>query len=363
MKVGIIYLGRHGAGGAISLEIAKHLDEYARVFVVLSEQGEIRPVWSETGLAVRFVPTFTSLSDAAKQTLVFFRLKRIIDLVLQEKPDALVFPMFHVWSPVLQFFLRRIPTVIFVHDVVPHPDLQGKVFGWLENFSIAQADRCVVLSPQLQEPLVERGCPVARVDVLTLGPLLSQAALDPAASEIPTLLFFGRIVPYKGIEILLEAYRQLRQGRSARLLLAGEGDLSPYASALAGLPDVEIINRWIGEQEIAEIFSRAHLVVLPYTSASQSGVIPVAASLGLPVLATRTGGIPGQLEHGKTGWLVEPGSAPALLDGMRHLLQQPEEMRQLGQALKDEFFTRRSWRDIAGKLNQILETVTQERGR
>ena len=101
------------------------------------------------------------------------------------------------------------------------------------------------------------------------------------------LLFFGRNSPYKGLDVLLKAFRSVRNREDVELLIVGEGDMSPFAAMLKGLKHIYVTNRFIPEEEVANVFKKASIVVLPYTSATQSGVIPVAAAFKLPVIATR----------------------------------------------------------------------------
>jgi len=80
------------------------------------------------------------------------------------------------------------------------------------------------------------------------------------------------------------------------------------------------VNRWISDTEVANFFRRADVLVAPYREASQSGVIPIACALGLPVVATRVGGLIEQVEDGKTGLLVEPNNPEQLADACVQLL-------------------------------------------
>ncbi len=155
--------------------------------------------------------------------------------------------------------------------------------------------------------------------------------------------------------MLLDAFAQVSARRpNVRLLIAGDGSLGPYRRQLKNLKRVEIINRWVAEDEISQLFERADMVVLPYTSASQSGVLAVAAGYGLPVIATQVGGLPEQISDGKTGLLVPPGSAEALAAAIERLLDDHDLANQLGRALRREFEEQRSWEKVAGKLLDVI---------
>ena len=187
--------------------------------------------------------------------------------------------------------------------------------------------------------------------------------MNPLSGNVPTLLFFGRIVLYKGLDVLLQAYADVRQTHTARLVIAGEGDLRLYQKALHTLPDVKVINHWIPEDEIEELFLKSDLLVLPYIGASQSGVIPIAAALGLPVIASCTGGIPEQIEDGKSGWLVQPASKDALAAAIVEALDNPALARQRGEALRTRYESQLfSWEQIARQVRESLKKAAQAAG-
>lgn len=357
MKIALIYLGRRGAGLPISLELARHLAKNDEVLAVLSDQAATAAGWAESGAKTLTTATYHNLSQAVWSWIDQRRIRRLATQIDAWKPEVLFFPMFYTWNPFLQARLRHIPSVIAVHDPRPHPGLSDRLFQWLEDRSIRQAARGLVFSRSLAPELARRGLSSERIDSISLGafdyqPGASSSNPQPKDSARPTLLFFGRITAYKGLEILLQAFQRLRS--PARLLIAGDGDLRPYRSLLSST-GVEVINRWIADEDIPAIFRQADVLILPYTSASQSGVIPIAATFGLPVIATRTGGIPEQIQDGRNGLLVEPGSVDQLAGAIELLLADPPSAQTLGKKLQEDFETQRSWQQIASQVRNSLE--------
>jgi glycosyltransferase involved in cell wall biosynthesis len=244
--------------------------------------------------------------------------------------------------------LASIPSVVMVHDPRPHPGLMGKIVRHFEDPSLLRAARCMLFSHSLIADLYARGVQAGRISVAPLGLMDYTEGQVLPAPRPQTILFFGRITPYKGIEILLPAFEQVqRQFPQARLILAGSGSLLPYLVALHRLTGVEVINRWIDESEIHALFARAGVVALPYTSAAQSRVLTIAASFALPVVTTRTGGLSEQLEDGKTGWLVPPGDVNALAAALQRLLAEPALAEQMGITLREDYLSARSWERAA----------------
>jgi D-inositol-3-phosphate glycosyltransferase len=136
--------------------------------------------------------------------------------------------------------------------------------------------------------------------------------------DAPTLLFFGYIKPYKGLDLLLEAMPSiLREIPAAKLVVAGEvyGDDSVYTGLIArhGLgKSVLWHGRFIANDETAGYFRAADLAVLPYRSATQSGVTKAAFAFDLPVVATDVGGLGEVIHSGVNGYLTTPGDPAAL---------------------------------------------------
>jgi glycosyltransferase involved in cell wall biosynthesis len=366
MRIGIIHLGRRGAGGPISFELATRLAAREPVLVVLSTQLEGLDVWQKSGLELLTTATYRSTAGAVLAWLNHIQLHRLASRIRAWKPDVLLYPLFYTLNPFLQMHLGGIPSVVAVHDPQPHPGLRDRAYHFIENLSIRQATRCYILSEAFRVPLQQRGVAPERIDYIPLPDLSYYRRFTTPGGistiqnpdESPILLFFGRITAYKGLEVLLQAYRQIRLGdqchppRPVRLLIAGDGDLRPYQPLLEGLPDVEIANRWIEESEIHTFFERARMLVAPYTSASQSGVIAIAAGFGLPVVATHTGGIPEQIQQDKTGILVRPGSVDELAKAIEGLLDDPARADALGQKLREDTLDHRNWDRITALVGE-----------
>ena len=360
MKIAFIYLGRRGGGAALSYELAVHLARRIQMLAVISTYVENDRLWQASGLELCQTETYRNLVQAVWGWISPVKMRALAVQIRAWEPDVLLFPMFYTWNPLLQRLLPEIPSIVAVHDPTPHPGLVDRVYSWLENASLRRARRCLAFSRSECPALVQRGVTADKIDIIPLGEFSSyrEAAilqLDQPRPKPPILLFFGRITAYKGLDVLLQAFQQIHQQQEARLVIAGDGDIRPYLPLLKGTPDVELINRWIADDEISALFQRASLVILPYTSASQSGVIPIAAAFRLPVIASRVGGIPEQIEDGKTGLLVEPGSVAQLATAMGRLLGNPELSYQLGHSLGEDYQKNRNWDQIAEAVRQVCE--------
>jgi len=133
----------------------------------------------------------------------------------------------------------------------------------------------------------------------------------------PLLLFFGYVRAYKGLDVLLDTMALLRSSVSPKLLVVGEfyDGKERYVERLEalGITDmVEIRDSFVPNEEVNLYFSAADVVVLPYLSASQSGIIQIAFALNRPVITTSVGGLPEVVPDGRVGFVVEPGHPQAL---------------------------------------------------
>jgi glycosyltransferase involved in cell wall biosynthesis len=246
------------------------------------------------------------------------------------KPDAVIMSW---WTPffapcfwTLSFLLRRlgkIPVIYLCHNIAPHE--KRIVDVPLTKLALGEADFLVLLSQQSERELGEL-LPNANYTVLYhprysffLKPgLVRDEARTRLELEGRTLLFFGYVRPYKGLKVLLEAFAALApKGIADRLLVVGEfyEDRSGYEEKIRelGLRDrVTLVDRYVSDEEVAVYFQACDLLVLPYLSATQSGVIQIAQSFGLPVVTTNVGGLPEVVEDGITGFLVPPNDPEAL---------------------------------------------------
>ncbi|MDO4462506.1 MAG: glycosyltransferase, partial [Bacteroidia bacterium] len=134
-------------------------------------------------------------------------------------------------------------------------------------------------------------------------------------------LFFGRVTEYKGIDILLEAYAMLSKERDdVSLRIIGEGDFSPYRHLLANCKNCVVDNRYVGDDEVHSFFSMNNTItVIPYTSATQSGVIPIAMREQSLIINTRISGLLEQTQNGALSLCCDV-SAEALYEQMLYAI-------------------------------------------
>lgn len=189
--------------------------------------------------------------------------------------------------------------------------------------------------------------PHGPLDYLTRMPAEAPLPADLEAATGPVILAFGLIRPYKGTDVLLEAFRWLE---GAELWVVGRpfgveiDDLVELARGARGT--VRFVPRFVSDAELPAYFRRADLVVLPYTDAEQSGVLYTALAFGKPIVLSAVGGFPEVAAHG-AGRLVAPGDAEALAAALAELLADPAERERLAAGARAAASGPYSWEAIA----------------
>jgi glycosyltransferase involved in cell wall biosynthesis len=178
-------------------------------------------------------------------------------------------------------------------------------------------------------------------------------------------LFFGYVRRYKGLDVLLSAWKEVRERRPATLLVAGEfyEDPAPYrrlAAAAGGDPGVRLLERYLPDEEVECVFKAADVVVLPYRSATQSGVTHVAYALGVPVIITGVGGLAETVRGGETGLVVPPENPPALAEAIVRFFA--EGMRERLAAGVGALKAEHSWERLAEHTVALVDALRPARG-
>jgi glycosyltransferase involved in cell wall biosynthesis len=236
--------------------------------------------------------------------------------------------------------LPRRPRVLTAHDVLPREPKPSQLAGQRRLYE--RMDAIVVHSEHGAARLRdELRLDPQKVHVIPHGVLDNLAGVAPEplfAKTKPVVLFFGLIRPYKGLDVLLEAWRAARP--DAELWVVGMPRMD--ASFIHG-PGVRTALRFVSGPELAGAFAAADLVVLPYREIDQSGVLFTALAFGKPLLLSAVGGFP-EIEGAE---LVPPGDAQALATQLTALLADPAKLARMAAASRALAAGPYSWDGIA----------------
>ncbi len=330
-KILLWYWGRTGAGPLYTLELLRALRGQPGLTVTasLANGNSLRDDFLAQGGSLHWVETYQDKLSFALGTLRLPWLRHAFqDFLRQERFDAVLSTMGHLWTPLLADCVTTSGAVYIpvLHDATPHPGEAQPLWRWRRRCELKQARHVITLSAAVARGVTANtGYPADNISVIPYGvaplPGLPLTARSYPVGRPFRFLFFGRIMAYKGLDILLDAWREVQQQRSqAELVIAGAGDLAPYTQRLALSKGVTCVTRWIGDAEIPKLFTDADAVVLPYREASQSGVTNQAYAAGLPIVATPVGGLVEQVIPDKTGILAANISASALAAAMLQMM-------------------------------------------
>ena len=341
--------------GEYCIRLANAVSRHADVLLVMPDRLAA-PHVEKLESAVRLF-SFKSprLRQPVRQLLT---IRKVFRGIQEFAPDVIHYQGFHPWLDLALPLWRRYPLVCTVHDFRPHPGdkLSQKTPFWLEMFLRRRANQLIVHSEHVRTLMAQAldgaGGNISLMPHIQIG---QQPSVPMADGQEHLLLFFGRIWEYKGLEYLIRA-EPLISARvpDVRIMIAGEGeDFSRYERLMVHPERFIVHNEFISEQSTAEYFRRASVVVLPYIEASQSGVIPLAYSAGKPVVATNVGGLPEMVEHGRTGYVVNPRDPEQLADALVRLLLDSTMRRQMGVNAKNKIELECSPETIALKTVEV----------
>lgn len=235
-------------------------------------------------------------------------------------PDLVIFQWWHpFFAPMIGTLTRAfhrlgLNSVLECHNVFPHE--RSPLDGALIKFASQAIDNFITHSHKDRDDLLSfaQGKRISVCPLPIPDEFASHSNNDRAGR---TILFFGTIRKYKGLEVLLRALPKILSTTECHLLVAGEfyESVDKYQKLISELgleSHVTLENRYIANEEIPKIFERADVLVLPYLNATQSAVANMALANGLPVIASNTGGLSEVVISNVNGLLFPSGDAEAL---------------------------------------------------
>jgi glycosyltransferase involved in cell wall biosynthesis len=258
------------------------------------------------------------------------RLLQLRRQIRRFRPDVIIVSMNFAQAMPLSFSLAATGSRLLyvVHDAVPHPgDYMPRVQKITQRGLIACARQLVFLSAYVGEN-IRRTLPRRHRNNMAVLNLTKQALANRTEprtlreNEPLRFLFLGRLLQYKGLDILAEALERLQHRNDWRLTIAGNGDERAFVlKHFRQFPQVDLSHmRWLLEAEVDTLIAEHDVIVCPYTEASQSGVLPEAFSIGIPAVVTPVGALPEQIGFGRAGWLASTATPGDLAVAMEAAL-------------------------------------------
>ncbi len=264
-----------------------------------------------------------------------------------------------------RWLLPRRPIVLTAHDLLPREPRPGQSAAQRRLYDAV--DGIVVHSRYGHDQLVQRlAIDPGKVRIIPHGSFVHLTAAPPGASlpaelpatELPVVLFFGLLRPYKGLETLLAAWRGIED---AELWIVGRPRMALEPLRRLAGPNVRFVPRFVGDVELAACFRRADVVVLPYTRTErfdQSGVLATALAFGTPAVLSDIGGF-GEVAALGAARLVAPGEVAALRAALAELVGDPAARSRLAEAARRAAAGPYSWETAAARTLELYAELTR----
>lgn len=346
-KITLLYLGSSGAGPVYSLEMAKALVESGRCELQIIISKEIKNIDSwynyfQDHQLKNFITIDTYKHSSLSVLFSFFniiKIKALIDIISKFKPDYLYLPFGLMWAPIIfPIIYKKIRIIDTLHDPHPHDiskNLFIKMFNKLIDYSFRYVTDIIILNNRDFDYVKKKYKKnVFVIPHASFHYYFKQNSIIPKLEKNLnyTIGFLGRIEPYKGLDLLVEAFDNIHI-HQLKLIIAGNGVLpAELKKKIEANDNIILINRYIEDNEFSEILDSIDIVVLPYKRASQSGVVPMAFAAAKMVIVTDVGALKEQVPI-DTGIVVH-ADCKSIAYAIQSLYKNPNQILQYGNNAK-----------------------------
>jgi glycosyltransferase involved in cell wall biosynthesis len=312
--------------------------------------------------ASRLAPGSSLTAQRARRVL---KLAEHVPDMLRYRRDARAADVVHFqWLAMQQLdrrlLPRNVPLVLTAHDVLPREPRVGQRDAQRRLYD--RFDAIVAHTEHSRDRLTrELGVDPTRVHVIAHGAFAHLAELPAGPAPFQTdkrvVLFFGLLRPYKGLDVLLDAWRGIDD---AELWIVGMPRMDVAELRARAPASVRFVTRFVADAELPAYFRRADLVVLPYREIEQSGVLFTALAFGKPLLVSDIGGF-SELAARGAAHAVPPGDASALRDALITLLGDPAALERLRGGSLAAAAGEYSWESIARRTLALYDSLLRSR--
>jgi glycosyltransferase involved in cell wall biosynthesis len=350
-------------------ELCTALSEIKDINVLVPDYANVNK-FGKTLNVIKF-PFPSSLIESIFWVVNPFTYIYLMKKIKEINPDLIHIPFEMRFPFYFELFLSKsYPIVLTVHE--PKPTLVTKSLSKLiiQNLKTINcyllckyADKVIVHGNAHRDYLVGKGVHESKIKVISLGDFstaIVSKVKDTIREDKNNILFFGRIEDYKGIEYLIQAGKIVEKYiPDITITIAGKGNFSKYKQLIGTDSHFIVINKFLEDEEVATLFQKTSLVVLPYIVGSQSGVISIAYAFKKPVIVTDVGNFSEMVENEITGLIVPPKDHEALARAIIRLLNDNKlrnDMGLKGSNLSKDLF---SWNIYANKTRDIYQKVAE----
>ena len=326
MKVLIWQWGRRGAGPRFAAELQRNFAGVPQTepLLSLSAGAEILGTGAPPPCDLAF-PTYDGLLGFAVRALrAPVLVPGLAGWLRDNRVDVALCAMPAPLDLLMAAALHRagVPFAVVVHDADLHPGDAFPLQMRLQRLLLARADRLFALSTHVADRLRQQGIASGRsLMTVSLPPFAFGERPPPPGAHGGRLrlLSFGRLLPYKGLDLLAASLALLGERADFEVRVVGSGPETAVLDTLRAMPGVSVENRWVPEDEVGALLAWADGLVLSHREASQSGVAAAAVAARRWLVATRVGGLEEQLRDEPMAIMCDPTPA-SLAQGVACLL-------------------------------------------
>lgn len=327
-------------------------DGFIQLCNYLSKENDVVILTNE-GISNDVIPkgkiyTFTFDKSHLTTFLSFAEYKNLIKIIKGINYDCAFIYYFH---PINLFLFTQIDhsrLAVYIHDHIVHlgtPFLKRMLINMQLRQMFKKAEAIIVSSDFMRQDIIQKKLCVdgSKIYINRLG-LLENHLYPKNVAEDIDVLFFGRIEYYKGLDILFDSYRYLID-KSVCFTIVGRGNILETFH-LKKIPSfVEVVNRYVSDEELALYIQRSKLIVLPYYEATGTQTVQTVFYYKKPIIATNVGCLPEYITNGKDGLIIPPGNPQELAHAIDLLLGNDSLRIKMGQ-------------NGANKLNDFFSNTT-----
>ena len=333
LKNNILYVGFFSSRGAMAddfISIGNHLSNYSNLYILT---GMV-----DSGIIMPEARSICQLPFNICKKSSYFRIsnyKQMYKYIRQNPVDIVFFKTPNPINGVISFLLRNKPQVYYVHDYKPHSGT-NKVINTILKITdriMSKYCSCIVVASDKLKRMLKVEKPLwnkKQVEIVPLG-LLDNLVFDlPECEKDIDILFFGRIEYYKGVDWFLHIVR--KQFTQSRVKIIGRGTQEQLCKDLClGYDNIEFINTYVEDMELANYISRSKIVVLPYRDATGTQVIQTAFYYKACVIATDVGSFSEIIDNGINGILIPALDEDAMCSSVNEVLSNADLRMKMGE--------------------------------
>jgi glycosyltransferase involved in cell wall biosynthesis len=248
---------------------------------------------------------------------VLFEIKKIID---KNNIDIIYFESQHIWNLFVMLLCPFKTKIVAVHDVIPH---DGNKLMALSNFVTCHLAKHVILRNYMFKDILSKKYKIDSKKI-TCFELWRDYPQKTELTFSNTFLYFGRIRKYKGFDLFAQIIEKTPDIKY-RIVGAADKESQYLVDYVRNFNNVSLVDYEVSDTQMIEEFKNADWVVLPYSNATQSGVITDACRYARPVISFNVGAIKEQIQDGKTGFLIQEKDVDAFADKVKEVSKYSKE--------------------------------------